>query len=72
MTTAQTYQATIRHHSIASARTITVTGNLTQAKRAATAEFGDGYNDHKIVIANDRGDIVASRTIADKSWTNAA
>lgn len=70
MTIAQIYRATINHHSISQARTISVVGSLLKAKRAATAEFGEDYSFYKIVITNDNSEIVASRLIANKSWTN--
>lgn len=64
-----TYDATIRHHSIARARTISVTGTLTQAKRKATAEFGADYQDYEIVIF--RGDeVISSRRLSDKRWAD--
>ena len=70
-----TYQATIRNHSISHARTIEIKGTLTQAKRAATAEFGQEQRDYDIVIAEvfDDGDrrIVAHRLVGDKVWINA-
>lgn len=63
-----TYTATISHSSIASARVITINGTLAQAKRAASKEFGGGFLDHRIVIRNERGDLVAVRRIADRRW----
>lgn len=68
----QTYVATIRHHSLARARHIEITGTLTQAKRAATREFGDERRDYTIVIGleHDNGDvqIVASKRVGAKDW----
>lgn len=71
-----TYIATIRHHSIGSAPEIEITGTLAQAKRAATARFGDGFQDHEIAIyrrlenfAHD-GIKVASRLCGDRRWTD--
>mgnify|MGYP003387104571 CR=1 FL=1 len=66
-----TYQATIKHSSIAQARTIKVSDDLTQAKRQATAEFGAEQLDYTIVIFDERNETVASRRVADKQWTNA-
>lgn len=64
-----TYNATIRHNSIASARTISVTGTLAQAKRKATAEFGADNQDYMIVIYS--GDeMVSSRRLSEKRWTD--
>ena len=66
-----TYQATIKHSSIAQARTIKVSDDLTQAKRQATAEFGAEQLDCTIVLFDARTEPVASRRVADKQWTNA-
>lgn len=67
------YIATIRHSSITSARHITIDGTLTQAKRAAAREFGGEQSDYRIVIALDdgRGEIIASRRVADSRWADA-
>lgn len=69
-----TYIATIRHNSISRARRIEITGTLTQAKRAATKEFGDEQTDYSIVVAvkPDSGYpyIVASKGVADRRWTD--
>ncbi len=66
------YIATIRHHSISSARHIEIDGTLAQAKRAASREFGAEQRDYTIIIGQDRGDgdvqIVSSRRIADARW----
>lgn len=62
------FTATITHHSISSARVIEIDGTLTQAKRAATKEFGDGFVDHRIVIRDADGEVVAARRVGDKSW----
>lgn len=68
-----TYTATIRHHAVAQAAEIRVTGTLAQAKRAATARFGGGFNDHEIVIMDEAADeIVARRRIGDRRWQDAA
>lgn len=63
-----TYTATIAHNSINAARVITIDGTLTQAKRAATKEFRDGFVDHVIVIHDQSGDLVATRRIGDSKW----
>ena len=63
-----TYTATISHHSIASARVISITGSLTQAKRQASREFGAEFRDHRIVIRDQAGWPVASRLVADTRW----
>lgn len=72
------YLATIRHHSIASARSIVIDGTLTAAKRAATAEFGNGFVDHTIVISPvlpdgsaDAEYPISWRTIRNRRWTDA-
>lgn len=69
------YTATIRHHSIASARVVPVGDDLASAKRKATKEFGDDYIGHQIVILdrdahNFDSEVVASRVIGAKTWTN--
>lgn len=63
-----TYTATITHHSISSARVIEIDGTLTQVKRAATREFGDGFVDHVIVIRDEYGETVATRRIGNSRW----
>ena len=67
-----TYIATIRHHSIAAARSIEISGSLTQAKRAATKEFGQEQRDYIIVIGQKhlggQVEIVSSRRVGDKTW----
>lgn len=69
------YQATIRHHSIAYARTIDAGETLHAAKINATREFRGGYLDHEIVIIDTakrdmggREDIVACKAIGDHRW----
>lgn len=62
------YTATISHHSISSARVIEIEGTLAQAKRAATKEFVDEFVDHRIVIRDADGEVVAARRVGDKSW----
>lgn len=70
-----TYQATIRHHSISHARTISIYGTLMHAKRRATTEFGDEQPDYEIVIAqvmsNGEKIIVSTRLVGKDRWTNA-
>ena len=74
MTKISTYVVTLGHHSLARAAQITINGTLTQAKRAATKRFGDGYQDHVIEIYEHRAgfalaQMVAFRTIRNKAWT---
>jgi hypothetical protein len=64
------YIATIRHHSIARARSITTQGDLAAAKRAATAEFGDDQQDYILYIENSLGQPAAYRKLSSKRWTN--
>ena len=70
-----TYQATIRHSSIARARVIDCGSDLNKAKTLATEEFGDGFRDHVIVIMEADGPhwgaIVSSRVIGRKHWQDA-
>jgi hypothetical protein len=69
------YTATIRHHSIASAPEVEITGTLAQAKRAATARFGAGFRDHEIAL-HERYDaghyyedrLIATRVIGERRW----
>ena len=67
-----TYIATIRHHSITTARQMEISGSLTQAKRAATKEFGQEQRDYIIVIGQKhlggQVEIVSSRRVGDKTW----
>jgi hypothetical protein len=64
-----TYTATIRHHSISHAHTILIDGTLTKAKQRATAEFGDGFADHEIIILdNANGEVIARRRIGSRGW----
>jgi vacuolar-type H+-ATPase subunit F/Vma7 len=62
------YAATIAHSSIAGARQIEIDGTLAQAKRAASAEFGQEQQDYRIVIIDERGDTAASRRVGDQRW----
>ncbi|GGW23904.1 hypothetical protein GCM10011452_09060 [Gemmobacter lanyuensis] len=68
------YTATIRHHSIASARVVNVGNDLTAAKTAATKEFGGEMRDYTIVIIDTQcpdpwnGDVVASKRVCARSW----
>ena len=68
------YTATIQHHSISRARNESVGDTLAAAKRNATAEFGDGYIGHTIIVRDTSlpeypGNIVATRVIGGK-WVN--
>jgi len=65
------YYIGLRHHSIASSREVAVTGTLAQAKRAATREFGDGFQDHEIIIVDSFGDIASRRRVSERRWTDA-
>lgn len=67
--------ATIRHHSIARARVIEINGTLTEAKRAASAEFKGDYNDYNLCIfaahengMMDRDFCVSSRKLGARKW----
>lgn len=66
------YTATIRHHSISRARVIDAGNSLPAAKARASAEFGDGYLDHEIVIYEDTDThgpcMVTSRRIGSDAW----
>lgn len=64
-----TYTATIAHHSISRARVIKIEGTLTQAKRAATKEFGAEQRDYRIVISNVHGETAAARRVGDARWS---
>jgi len=67
-----TYTATLAHSSISRAPQIKVSGTLAAAKRAATGRFGDGFQDHEIRIHDEDGDLVASRRVGDRRWTDRA
>lgn len=61
-------KATIKHHSISSARVIEVSDNMTAAKRQATIEFGDEQEDYKICILDDCNEVIASKEVREKKW----
>lgn len=64
------YTATISHHSIGRARVEQVGNTLAGAKRKATQEFGDGFNDHLITIYDTLEQrTVANRRCGDKRWS---
>lgn len=69
-----TYLATLCHHSLAVAPSVKITGTLSDAKRAATDRFGDGFRDHEIEIYDLRRGfgfkIVASRRLNARRWNN--
>jgi hypothetical protein len=68
------FTATIRHHSIARARQIEVTGTLTKAKQAAAREFGGEQRDYEIAIFEDwhgQPELVASRKVGASKWQDA-
>ena len=69
------YSATIGHHSIASARVVPVGDDLGAAKRAASREFGDDFQDYEIAILdreapNYDSEIVATRRVGARKWIN--
>lgn len=73
-----TYFATICHSSIAAARVIKIDGTLTEAKRAATAEFKGDFNDYVLCIFGahpngmmDRDYLVSSRRLGGRKWHDA-
>lgn len=69
------YVASIRHSSISQAPELEIVGTLAQAKRAATARFGDGFRDHEIAV-HERVDmghyyeyrLVSTRVIGEARW----
>lgn len=63
-----TYTATITHHSIARARTITIHGSLRAAKIAATKEFQGDFVFYNLEISDENGDVVARRKLGDTKW----
>lgn len=62
------FTATIQHHSISRARTISA-NTLSSAMRKATSEFGDEFLDYRIVIFADNGYLMAWRRVRDRRWT---
>lgn len=66
------YLATIRHHSISRARQIEIIGTLTQAKTAASREFGQEQRDYEIVVYEDLDDrapyLITSKRVAARKW----
>lgn len=67
------FLATIRHHSISRARQIEIAGTLTQAKAAASREFGQEQRDYEIAIYEDLGarmpELVATKRVGGRKWT---
>jgi hypothetical protein len=48
---------------------ILIDGTLTKAKQCATAEFGDGFAGHEIIILdNANGEVIARRRIGSRGW----
>ncbi len=64
------YVIGLQHHSISRSPEVRTELDLTAAKRLATKEFGKGFNDSKIIILNERGELVSSRRVGDKYWTD--
>ena len=66
------YTATISHHSISRARVVPVGETLAAAKRAATREFGDEFQDYRILILDSTlgGETVASRRAGERKWVS--
>ena len=66
------YIATIRHHSISRAREIMISGSLTQAKRAASREFGAEQRDYYISIYEPVGhgmhELVSRKLVGTRKW----
>lgn len=42
---------------------------IDEAKEIGDREFGGGFNDHKIVVANEQGYTVATRLLGDDDWS---
>lgn len=61
-------RATIKHHSISSARVIDVSNDLSTAKKQALIEFGDEQEDYNICILDDYSEVIASKKVRDKKW----
>jgi len=63
------YQVSLSHHSISRSPTYKA-ATLDEAKDIAEREFGDGFNDHEVVIAEDDeyGEIVARRRLDETEW----
>lgn len=70
------FAATIRHHSIARAREITVMGNLADAELAAAKEFGSEQRDYEIVIYDvtpgRAPEIISQRKVGGSRWIRSA
>lgn len=62
------FEIGLSHHSISRSRTVTHRGSLSGAKRKATREFGDGFQDHTIVVMDADGYTAARRLIRDRRW----
>jgi hypothetical protein len=70
--------ATIRHHSIASARVVDLgTADMAEAKKLAAAEFRGEFADYRICILGERSvhnpdGIVATRRVGARKWMDVA
>ena len=58
----------LSHHSISRSAEYKAE-TLAQAKQIAEEKFGDGFLDHKMVIADTDGFTVASKVIGDGDWS---
>lgn len=63
------FTATISHHSISRARSISAK-TLASAKRKATIEFDGEFIDYRIVIYDETGQIVTSRLVSERRWSD--
>jgi hypothetical protein len=65
-----TYTAGLRHHSISRARTVSAE-TIDAAKRLASREFRDEFQDYEIVIVNEADEIVSRRRVSERRWHDA-
>lgn len=65
------YKMTSKHHSTVGHWERCESKTLEEAKREASERFGDGYQDHKIVIAEDdeRSEVVTEKLVGASSWS---
>jgi hypothetical protein len=63
------YTVTIAHHSISRAPEYEA-ATIEEAKKIGDAEFNGGFNDHKIIVCDERGNTVAERKLEDDQWSD--
>ena len=65
------YRICLSHHSIGCIEVMQTAKSLSQAKRLATKELGEEFENFSIVIRDARGEIKSTRRIAADRWVDA-